>query len=704
MPHRPPEGQGTGIDSSAIYTPPRVAGSAAAAIMRQSNSQGALHNNTPSSINLYDARSSGVVTPVVKSKAWIGSSSVAISNEGLRHGNVAMMPRIDTRNKSSDSTDRSTGTTDDSRSIATLATEDEREVTASALLMVANAAEREQYLSSAVSSSTSPGSSSSSAVPLKKRKKQMDILRRQEGKDIVSEHSDKNNNNITSTTGNNKSDSNEQNPCHISPVSHSSTEHGMVGNRTESNEDGTPVRRTNAASTSNSSHSYDSKDLNQSYRNSGVVSKGETTQELLDSSKVHSTAQIGAQTSSMFPSQVVIPHFPTVLHHVLDNKDLNGNIIQWIPDGESWKVVRWDAMRREVLPKYFADLRDENGSSCGTIDAFLYHLDAWGFKEIQSGRNAGSYRHDLFIRGAQKLCVKMRFTSAFDLTNGHKLPKTVSPGRSRGGETERSMLQVPMLQVPMLQVPMLASVESDPNSQAQPPNKRPRYDTHAPMHWPYSNNRPPVMWGGQYPHHDTAHLHAYGMRVAAAAAMNNPYSANESYTIDPRTQIGMSRHTPSQQQYNPPQVRSGRGALRLATSAKNRASAVSTPFMTPVFRSGFPVSNRGKGPRKPTACRTTLIPTSVTAVTSTSDFQQETKLTSNEPPKQYTASVALDEAQQIGSAVNGVAVAISRKTKRKLPLSTNNSVVDVFSQKTPSNISKEDNAVDDKETVEDNSQ
>jgi hypothetical protein len=166
MPHRPEEGLGSsisGVNSSAVYTPPRVAESTAAAIMRQ---QGA-HNNYGG------ARSpSGVVTPVVKSKHW------------------SMMPGIDARtsNKSSDSTDRSTGTNDDSRSIATLATEDEREVTASALMMVAQAAEREHYLSAVVPSSSTSTGSSSSTVPLKKRKKQMDIIRRQEQQDNEEDH------------------------------------------------------------------------------------------------------------------------------------------------------------------------------------------------------------------------------------------------------------------------------------------------------------------------------------------------------------------------------------------------------------------------------------------------------------------------------------------------------------------------------------
>jgi hypothetical protein len=82
---------------------------------------------------------------------------------------------------------------------------------------------------------------------------------------------------------------------------------------------------------------------------------------------------------------------------VLNDKEFDGKVVQWLPDGEAWKVVRWDALRRQILPRYFADLIDENGISCGTIDAFLFHLSAWGFEEIKDGPDAGAYRHDVSI-------------------------------------------------------------------------------------------------------------------------------------------------------------------------------------------------------------------------------------------------------------------------------------------------------------------
>jgi len=647
MPHRPDGhggGSGTSSDSN-LYTPPRVPGAAAAAIMRQSSA-----NSQAVAAAMYGAARSaaGVVTPLVGSKPWMTGSNV-------RHHHAHHLPGLEFRNKSTDSTDRSMGNSsqDDSRSVATLATEDDREATASALLMVAKAAEREHFnniihaaqmeAERSSNGTRATGGGASPAMPLKKR------LRRQQEEDDASiadsttTNAEKETTSSVATPG--------QDPCHVSPVSHSSAEHGTVGGRTESTEDSTPTRRIVPHGSANRTSSYDSKDLPPSYRGE---SKQESTQELLDSAKVHNTAQIGVPPA--FPSQVLIPHFPTVLHQVLADKEFDGKVVQWLPDGEAWKVLRWDALRRQILPRYFSDLRDENGSGCGTIDAFLFHLGAWGFEEIKDGTDVGAYKHDLFIRGAQKLCVKMRFRGdAVEDTN--KGPKTVSPARPpRHGDSERSMLQVPSL----------GSMEMGDSK--IPPSKRPRYDgpssVHSALHWAYTES--PAAWGGQYPS-DAPHL--YGLR-AAAAAMAGQYPSGPSFG-DPRiplrrtsTPEPMPRQPPASHQYSPPQVRSGRGAMRVA-AAGNRGSAASSPTTTPVVRQGISVSNRGKGPRKPAACRS--------AVPASSDSKREgsaspSNVAERVSPQTVSAAAALSEAQRIGSSVQGVAVAISRKTKRKLPM------------------------------------
>eukprot|EP00536_Pseudo-nitzschia_multiseries_P001775 jgi/Psemu1/4061/gm1.4061_g len=653
MPHRP-EGQGSsqslspGVVNSSVYTPPRVAGSAAAAIMRQQTNSSQLKQlpgATPSPAMQYNGHASGIVTPVVKSKGGLQWLAAGCSN------------------KSSDSTDRSTataGTTEDARSIATHATEDEREATASALLMVAKCAEREHqqhYLKGMVvdssrsgdrgrgvlatlSSSVSRGSPAT--VPLKKRKKQL--------------HDD---------------------ACHVSPVSHSSNER----------------ESTNSSATGNHAHSYDSKDMGPPVL---TTPKGEMTQELLDSSKVHSTAQIGAGATLPI-SQVLIPHFPSVLHQVLADKELasgeKGSAIQWLSDGESWKVNNWNAMRRHVLPKYFSDLRDEHGSSCGTIDAFLYHVDAWGFDEVKEGTNAGAYRHhvSVFSQSLACLCVKMRPTS--DLTTegsgSTKGPNTISPGRSGSGETDRMMLQVPMLA-------SAASADSKKQQQASHPGKRPRYDSdaraqagHGPQHWPFpadSAAASAFLWEQNKYNSEVAQAQQrfYGMRAAAALNAGNPFSTpNGSYTVDPRLQqlcrapnsdsMNMARQQQQVQPsypYTPPQVRSGRGALRGIATQQNRPTSSPSPSTTPTFRHGFPVSNRGKGRRKNAVCRT---PVATPAEANTAGKNPSSlELPAVTKPQQQQqlpqGMVSLTEAQRIGTSVQGVAVAISRKTKRKLPM------------------------------------
>lgn len=227
---------------------------------------------------------------------------------------------------------------------------------------------------------------------------------------------------------------------------------------------------------------------------------------------------------------------------------------------------------------------------------------------------------------------------------------------------------------------MLASAGGDLQNQAPlPPNKRPRFESNTigqtgrgALHWPYSNESTVgAFWGSQYnPHAESQHARTYGIR----AALNAYSSPNGTSGMDPRIQLSRvpksdSMNMPRQQQsfvYTPPQVRSGRGALRGIAPAtqQQRASATSSPCNIPSFRHGFPVSNRGKGRRKSAPSRPILA--------NSSEVNQEsspsTPMASAQHQEVTSSVVSLSEAQRIGSSVQGVAVAISRKTKRKLPL------------------------------------
>lgn len=94
-----------------------------------------------------------------------------------------------------------------------------------------------------------------------------------------------------------------------------------------------------------------------------------------------------------------VPNFPDVLFKVLSQFDGNGSVLQWVQSGHAWRVVRWDALRRDVLPRYFPQLcqEEEDGSNGGSIDAFLWNVRAWGFEEIKDGPDAGAYAHPVSV-------------------------------------------------------------------------------------------------------------------------------------------------------------------------------------------------------------------------------------------------------------------------------------------------------------------
>lgn len=208
----------------------------------------------------------------------------------------------------------------------------------------------------------------------------------------------------------------------------------------------------------------------------------------------------------------------------------------------------------------------------------------------------------------------------------------------------------------MLQVPTLTPMEMA-DAAKLPPHKRARYEGSSPihglMHWPYGGDSPAV-WGGQFLS-DAPQM--YSMR---GHIMGGQYTG-PSYIADPRLPMRRAS-TPEPQQYSPPQVRSGRGAMRIT----NRATT--SPSTTPGVRQGISVSNRGKGPRKPAACRSPL--TSPPAVDDVKTDESASPAIAKEPLSVQSVDDVQTEAERVGSSVQGVAIAISRKTKRMLPMAT----------------------------------
>lgn len=197
-----------------------------------------------------------------------------------------------------------------------------------------------------------------SSGPLKKRRKMLEILREKP---------------VPTTTA-------EKQPLHVSPLPSPQVRTRIASHEMEeTTASATSPPGTASSSSTSMASPYDAKEA----------------QGLHEGSKIKDAAEISPP-----PAQVMIKHFPTILHNVLTSSDFAESVVQWLPDGKAWKILRWDALRRKVLPKHFSELKDEEGRVGISIDAFLWHLAAWGFEEVQSGPDVGAYSHEVRPRFA----------------------------------------------------------------------------------------------------------------------------------------------------------------------------------------------------------------------------------------------------------------------------------------------------------------
>lgn len=469
-----------------------------------------------------------------------------------------------------------------------------------------------------------------SSVPLKKRRKLLDFLRKR-----------------PATTA----DTDKQ-PLHVSPLPSP-----QVRNRVPSHEftagtssvgassANSPPRTAGSASMS-MTNSYDLKDA----------------QCLPEGAKIKDAAEISPPP----PAQVVIQHFPSLLHNVLSNPDC-GNVVQWLPDGKAWKILRWDALRRKVLPKYFSQLQDEDGKVGTSIDTFLWHVAAWGFEEVQSGPDVGAYSHEFFCKDAPQLFHQMAFSPKQGELDSPTAPKktasTISEKLNEASQ-RNSILQVPSLASSASRSDADASSKEAEQALRWREEQRKRGSIHSPtVVYPSMPGRPvrhpdaPVFVnyrvdaygpeGWQYfPESPMAMRHlASGLAAYEQRLIQQP---NFEFA-GPRT---LALH-------NTPRVQSGRGALRLPSPTRASMPKQEQPVV--VRRTSFPVSNRGKGSRGgPAAVRIAVPPSETLPSNSTAKDSPDGKV------KEEAAGM-LKLSEEVAERV---AVAISKKTKRKLPLSS----------------------------------
>jgi hypothetical protein len=243
-----------------------------------------------------------------------------------------------------------------------------REIASVLLLAAAASSDKEKALAAEQKNEeiqdaeTFESNSTNSSRPLKKRKNIVDILRKKP-EDGSPDHGG---------------------ACHVSPMSHSS----------KSNSAGTTVEGTPCDDTLCTSRalSYESKE------------DGSAKTEV-ENSKKHAGC-----TNAQLPAHVMIPHFPSALHWLVTESSsqsaapelgVDNTVMQWVSHGQAWRIVRWDAFHRQVLPKFFPQLSIEADGAqfaTGSIDAFLWHLTAWGFDEIKDGPDAGAFAHTVRCR------------------------------------------------------------------------------------------------------------------------------------------------------------------------------------------------------------------------------------------------------------------------------------------------------------------
>lgn len=118
--------------------------------------------------------------------------------------------------------------------------------------------------------------------------------------------------------------------------------------------------------------------------------------------------------------------FPSMLHGVLGrNEPVITSSVEWLSHGRGFRVLRWDRLCTEVLPKEFSELCDNlfptnrqdkierrfdsegkpfdsreqmksnEFSDDQWVEAFLWHIRAWGFQEVMTGKDRGSFRHEV---------------------------------------------------------------------------------------------------------------------------------------------------------------------------------------------------------------------------------------------------------------------------------------------------------------------
>ena len=94
----------------------------------------------------------------------------------------------------------------------------------------------------------------------------------------------------------------------------------------------------------------------------------------------------------------VLHAFPCIqLREILDLPEAK-EMIEWLPGGEAFAVLKSFDLASQILPRYFKS---------GQYESFVRKLNRWGFRRDSRGRRTGAFYHENFIRDRPDLMAHM---------------------------------------------------------------------------------------------------------------------------------------------------------------------------------------------------------------------------------------------------------------------------------------------------------
>jgi len=78
--------------------------------------------------------------------------------------------------------------------------------------------------------------------------------------------------------------------------------------------------------------------------------------------------------------------------------------VSFLPHGRAFQVHKVNKFLNKILPRYFRQQTKWK--------SFSRQLQLYGFVRVKSGRDAGAYYHELFLKGRPNLCHYMRRVNA----------------------------------------------------------------------------------------------------------------------------------------------------------------------------------------------------------------------------------------------------------------------------------------------------